>query len=631
MMMTNEVVAKDLVLADFLLNLARLEVEIHNRGELSADEVQSLLRKWCALDPKLWVDNRDNGCIDYQLDTLCTRTATLLSLWASCEDIHLTQSDLSELILYKESIACIFLNSGFRGFAHLRSYLAVKQVNGELSIPQAKLTLYLLFIPLDELVPDYFQLAQKLPKDIYVILMLGWLNCREVTTSFGEQARQKMFSQSEILTKVNANQSFITYVYNAWMHCAYSEGHGRLQLKKNINQMIVNFLHNMKLDQIKAVSKPARAKPLMLVIHERISKGHAMYRCYVPYFKHLADKFELVSMAEEELPEELKGDIFRKHLQVSDSTDLTGMIKDISNLAPDIVYYPSLGMRQWTGFLCNLRLAPMQLMSCGHPDSSQSKVIDYLFYGPDEPFVRGECSEKIIHIKDYKFKSTFHDDLKGLELSMAPKDDGKFHLAINCTVMKLSAAFFDCLEQINLEFRDKVQFHFFHAGLNFLALQTDVMIKRRLPQAKTYSGLPYGKFLQLLKTCHLSLSPFPFGNTNSIFDATVLGLPVVAMKGQRIAGHTDFLVLKEFGLEQYGIVDTQQEYMDKIRRLLTEPKYYQSHSQAVFEAVQHYLTKNQEDTSDPCFADAVYATYMLHQKGSKKRVFCWDGEQLRQS
>ncbi len=44
-MMTTEVAAKDLVLADFLLSLARLEVEIHNRGELSPDEVQSLLRK----------------------------------------------------------------------------------------------------------------------------------------------------------------------------------------------------------------------------------------------------------------------------------------------------------------------------------------------------------------------------------------------------------------------------------------------------------------------------------------------------------------------------------------------------------------------------------------------------------
>jgi hypothetical protein len=630
-MMTTEVSAKDVVLADFLLSLARLEVEIHNRGELSPDEVQSLLRKWCALDPGLWVANKDNERTDYQLDNLTTRMATLLSLWASCEDIHLTQSDLSELILYKEKIAGIFLNSGYRGFAHLRSYLAVKQDNGELSVPQSKLILYFLFIPLDELDASYFQLAQKLPKDTYVILMLGWLNCREVTTAFGEQARQKMFSQSDVLAKVNANQSFITYVYNAWMHSAYSQGLGRLQLKKNINQMIVNFLHTQKLDQFQLRAKPATAKPLMLVIHERINRGHAMYRSYVPYFKHLADKFELVSMAEESLPQELEGEIFSRNIQVTDSTDLPAIIGSINELAPDIIYYPSLGMKQWTGFLCNLRLAPMQVMSCGHPDSSQSKVMDYLFYGPDLPFVRGECSEKIISIKNYRFHSAFHDDLKGLELSIAPRDDGKMHLAINCTVMKLSADFFACLELINKEFGDKVQFHFFHAGINFLALQTDVMIKRRIPLAKTYSGLPYGQFLQLLKSCHLSLSPFPFGNTNSIFDATVLGLPVVAIKGQRIAGYTDYLVLKEFGLEQQGMTDTQQEYLEKVRRLINDPVYYQTHRQAVAAAVQHYLLKKQDAQFDPSFAEAVYATYQLHQKGSKKRVFCWDGEQLQLS
>jgi hypothetical protein len=608
--------------------LATYEVELHNRGELTVFEILLLMKKWCELDPQQSLDRREQGLVDYTLDKLTTRMASLLSLWTSCEDIHLSPADLSELIIYKEAFASIFMASGFRGFAHLKTYLAQKQSNGTLAIPQSKLILLFLMLPIDDLDEQLLELAKKLPQEFYIVLMLAWVNSRYVYTAFGDKVRQQMFLQSDVLASVNANETFIRYFFNAWMHCAYAEGNNRLHLKRNINKMIVNFLQQQGFAQTKLAPRPQRDKPLMLVIHERIEKGHAMYRSYVPYFRHLSDKFQLVSMAQVDLPVELAESVFFQHLKIEYTSDLKQIINMIQQVQPDVIYYPSLGMQHWTGLLCNMRLAPMQVISCGHPDSSQSQTIDYLYYGPDVPFIRSECSEKIICLKNYKFKSWPHDELIGNELSISLKKDGLFHIAINCTVMKLSAQFMDCLEQLQQEFGDRVRFHFFHSMRGFLALQTEVVIKRRLPSALVYSAKNYGDFLQLLKTCHLSLSPFPFGNTNSIFDATVVGLPVVALKQPRMAGYTDFLVLQAFGLEELGIAENVQQYMDKARSLIKEPEVYNKHRETVRAAVQSYLQLPESDQFDASFAEALYATYKEHQKGSRKWVFCWDGEEL---
>jgi predicted O-linked N-acetylglucosamine transferase (SPINDLY family) len=483
-------------------------------------------------------------------------------------------------------------------------------------------------LPIDDLDEQLLGLAQKLPQEFYIVLMLGWVNSRYVATNFGDKVRQQMFLQSDVLSKVNANQAFITYFFNAWMHSAYAEGNNRLQLKRNINKMIVNFLKQDDFFKNNSPEKPQRDKPLMLVIHEHVAKGHAMFRSYVPYFKHLADKFHLVSLADTDLPSMLRDDIFSKHLKVEDVADLRQIIDMVHELRPDIIYYPSLGMKHWTLFLSNIRLAPMQVMSCGHPDSSQSQVIDYLYYGPDVPFIRAECSEKIICLKDYKFKSWPHEELEGRQLSISPTEDGRIHIAVNSTLMKLTPRFIDCLEQLQQEFGDKILFHFFHGMLGFLALQTEVVIKRRLPSAFVYSAKHYGAFLQLLKTCHLSLSPFPFGNTNSIFDATIVGLPVVALKQTRIAGYTDFLVLQAFGLEQLGMAENIDQYMDKARTLIKDPEVYARHRDAVRLAVDIYLKQSKSEQYDASFAEAMYATYQIHQKGSHKWTFCWDGEKL---
>ncbi len=71
----------------------------------------------------------------------------------------------------------------------------------------------------------------------------------------------------------------------------------------------------------------------------------------------------------------------------------------IKSLNPEIIYYPSIGMSEMAILLCNLRLAPIQIASVGHPATTQSTSIDYMIMG-HEYFGSAEAfSEQVILLR----------------------------------------------------------------------------------------------------------------------------------------------------------------------------------------------------------------------------------------
>ena len=64
--------------------LAKLEMEIHSRGELSLAEVLGLLQAFYDSFYNRTLYSNDASARNHFADELFTRMATLLSLWASC-------------------------------------------------------------------------------------------------------------------------------------------------------------------------------------------------------------------------------------------------------------------------------------------------------------------------------------------------------------------------------------------------------------------------------------------------------------------------------------------------------------------------------------------------------------------
>lgn len=613
-------------IVDFQRMLAGLELEIHTRGELTAQEILTLLRLFCLAFSSRTIRSDDPAEKNYVADEMYTRLASLLSLWASCLEGDLIIEDLCEVALYKEVFASIFYNSGFRGFSHLKTYLSEKSPGGTFVIPQHKLLIYFVFIHLDDLEPDYLKLALQLNEMHFTVLMMSWLNLPMVLTSQGESNRAILFEKSSILSKVNPNRSFMATIMNAWMYCSYSPSTNKRVIKSNLNKMIENYITANGIAAPKVKYAVGKGKPKLLVIHERIGRNHAMFRCYLPYFQTLAEYFDVYSLAEEPLDDESLSGVFPKHIVCKDSGDIKVILSQIADISPDIIYYPSLGMSHWTIYLANMRLAPMQFMSCGHPESSFSKTIDFIFTGAIIPGVEDKVSENLLMSEELRYFAAKHSAIDKFTINTSKHGDGRTHIALNCAAMKISSEFVSALKRIKAELGDSVKFHFFPAGHGIFNDGYRASLYRLFPDAIVYSSMPYEQFLNKIAACHFCMSPFPFGNTNSTVDAILIGVPVVILKGYEIASYCDYMITETFKLSDILICETVDEYVRKAISLAKDKEMNASYHQRVAQvnAMSYF------DVSKPEFGAYILQVYtklnMYKSKNHKKIV--WGSDRI---
>ncbi|WP_246237749.1 hypothetical protein [Caldichromatium japonicum] len=89
-------------------------------------------------------------------------------------------------------------------------------------------------------------------------------------------------------------------------------------------------------------------------------------------------------------PPQVKRDAVRQALSQScdGAIELRGRQAEwqaqVAALALDALFYPDIGMSPATYFLAHARLAPVQLVSYGHPDTTGIDTLDY-FLGADAP------------------------------------------------------------------------------------------------------------------------------------------------------------------------------------------------------------------------------------------------------
>jgi predicted O-linked N-acetylglucosamine transferase (SPINDLY family) len=75
---------------------------------------------------------------------------------------------------------------------------------------------------------------------------------------------------------------------------------------------------------------------------------------------------------------------------------------------PDIIYYPSIGMAIWVIAMASLRLAPIQVMTYGHPATSNSPYIDYGIIEAD-CCVEDRFSEKMVTLPPNTVRPTEYE------------------------------------------------------------------------------------------------------------------------------------------------------------------------------------------------------------------------------
>jgi hypothetical protein len=240
---------------------------------------------------------------------------------------------------------------------------------------------------------------------------------------------------------------------------------------------------------------------------------------------------------------------------------------------PDLILYLGIGMVSQVIALSSLRLAPVQCVSFGHAATTMSDAMDYFILPEDFAGAPHTFSERLLKLP----KAAMPFAPLPFTRVERPADDGTIRVAVPASVMKLNPRFFGALSRIAHEAKSRLEFHFFPlAGTGLPYIELTRAVKAQVPYATVFPELPYEAYMERLAKCVLFLTPFPYGNMNSIIDCFRFSLPGVCLDGVETHAHADAAIFARVGLPQSLAAKTADEYVAQAVRLIDDSAWRNS-------------------------------------------------------
>lgn len=363
-------------------------------------------------------------------------------------------------------------------------------------------------------------------------------------------------------------------IHRAWTLCSYATTEHRHETKRYLNRLIKNWLEarQIPIPDVPQELQPSE-RPRLLVACEVAGGGHVMSRCYEPFLEQLRDRFHVVLLVAEH-------DLGDDHVPWCDELirfnwDLEHfgeVLANIANLKPDVIYYPCIGMRLWSIITCNVRLAPLQIASLGHPATTHSPAIDYMV-GGNTTTGADECfSEQVVRFKSpgnlYRLNRPQECFPREIKTGANP-----IRVATCANMLKLNADFLGACRRIAEQATRPVEFHFMPNCIGLKLCVARQQIASVLDGHARYRVFPReacSNYLQHLRECDVYLSPFPFGGENSMLDALLQGMPGVTLCAQEPHTRLDARVMETAQLPKWLITHSVEEYTAAATRLIDE-------------------------------------------------------------
>jgi len=256
--------------------------------------------------------------------------------------------------------------------------------------------------------------------------------------------------------------------------------------------------------------------------------------------------------------------------------------KTISSQNLDILIYPEIGMHPMTIQLASMRLAPIQIASWGHPETTGLPTIDYFISA--ELFEDGNSvnnySEKLIKLanlgsyyykkesKNIKNDNSFQFGFEknqpilicaGALFKYLPEYDWILIEIIN-KIGKCKLIFFQQQNEWQKILYERLKLKFEHSGLNIEEYITFIPFLNK------------DEFVSLLKISTVYLDSIGFSGFNTAITAIESDLPIVTLKGKFMRGRLAAGVLKRVGLEEL-VAKNDVEYVEIVCKLIKDVVY----------------------------------------------------------
>ena len=262
--------------------------------------------------------------------------------------------------------------------------------------------------------------------------------------------------------------------------------------------------------------------------------------------------------------------------------DIEAWAKAILEKQIDVLIYPEIGMHPLTCKLANLRLAPLQLASWGHPETTGLPTMDYFISAKDfePPNAEDHYSEKLVQLPNlgcyYSARSVTPSAIDlpllgidpespllicpGTPFKYAPEHDQIFVL-IAKKLSKCQFLFFESPEgPISAVFKNRLSKAFEDENLN----AADFI--RMIPWQKTEA------FYALMQLADVFLDTIGFSGFNTAIQAIECGLPIVTREGLFLRGRLASGILRRMGMTEL-IAGNEEEYINLVVKLVQDREY----------------------------------------------------------
>lgn len=261
---------------------------------------------------------------------------------------------------------------------------------------------------------------------------------------------------------------------------------------------------------------------------------------------------------------------------------LTAWVEALRATRPHAILYPELGMDPMTLKLASLRLAPLQIASWGHPETTGLPTIDFFLSAralePDAP--QAHYAEELVLLPgpgcllepepapqvctaapDWDLPADAPLLLcPGTPYKYAPEHDLVL-TAIARTLGRCCLVFFTSRQTaLAAKLRHRLEGHFAREGLEL------DRFARFLP------WLPRAEFHALMRRADAMLDTIGFSGFNTALQAIGCGLPVVGYEGRFLRGRLASGLLRYIGMGELVAGDTAT-YVDLAVRLARDASY----------------------------------------------------------
>jgi hypothetical protein len=428
----------------------------------------------------------------------------------------------------------------------------------------------LLLSPHTRLTLNVEMLARGAPMDMAAVAA-GFLSCRVVMTPEGEELRRRILECGPLFAGLTPPDSLMERFCNAWMFCSYAETPDRHEFKAALNAMFSNWWASKGVpEEQMPVERPVRTRPRVVVVTEIIKPGHAMHRCFEPALKALRSFAETIGFGDRLSQLPAASDLFDETVIISkEITDLPKTAARLAALEPDMVYWPSCGMRGWSVMLANRRFAPVQFMSIGHPATTRSPHMDFVVGGTATIGPEGVFSETGIQLRRLGNVGIAQPTLGEIK-AVIRQNPETLRIAVDSRSFKINAGFLDCCREIAARASRPVCFDLFPNEQPFTSGLIEKLVGNMLHGLTIYRTLPYRDYIDRLAASDIRLGTFPFGGANTNIDCMLLGIPSVIMLGDEPAARTDMRYQKLSPLPDWLTATSREEFVKAALHLIDD-------------------------------------------------------------